>query len=1496
MRKLIQYFLCVAVLLMALPSARAFIPGGPIANGGDSWQIPDLGYGLAGDLNAPKNIGEEYRRNVPYMYYAYDANFFGFFGLAGATNVDTAYALMNGVLNGMGNTPLFVVTPDKAILGTNGLYNGINIVLGPTNNLDSYSPDLSEFSIESIQYNNTMAALGLTDLKSITLLALVEQMGLTDPVRYNWTLHDIYQPPGTTCPDSTTFIVVQRNLDYVNSALNQVQYTPYINDTLYYYQIVITSCSGPQATTVPKNVDPFAGLLTPVASPNSDILGKFAFLFSTNGLANPFNFQSSGGFYAGLTRDDVAGLRYLMTSNNINTESTSINGSLLLTTNVQPPQVFGPTLPISLLLSSSLTNDPNQLAANYPGITYLSVITNIVNQISTNITAYFTNLPGPYTNRVPLSNNAAIYPAQGNTVPFTNWSPVQFGDPPVLLSTLPLLPFLTQAQTSSPAALSAAYPNLLFGSVYTNFYSVQVTTNTVAYFTNLAGPYTNRVSLSNNAAIYPAQGSTVPFTNWSPVQFSDPPILLTTQPLRPLLALSQVLDPITLQGLFPGLLVDKVVTNFFAVDITTNIDPYYTNQIVLPTFNTFSNGLPYVTTLTNIYLFTNQPGPTVVNYNFGVSPTSISTLDLGLFSDRSATNDAATMIALYPGLVIQNSYSFPGFVSVTNYISYLTNYLGAPYQGPPTLITKAISTNFVFTTNWVHVFANVFTNHVYPNRNYRVTSIWITNIVGAPYGSPFIGVTNTVVYKTNLVSGDFFILPTNWCGFDLRLTLPLGNPGHKFGSTNTYIYPGYNADGSVGTNATVGGTAFGLTKIFYNQFTNFQYAVYPGVCQPVLAFGVSYSTNPVLKYDYNFINVVTNHYFTNSYVSLFVTNVYAIPNNPTNPLIVLRTNIVNTNYYTNLAGGDFYIVPTNWCGYQIVALLTNLIAPTNILITNQNFGSGVSNIAYSYVRYLTYTNYTYSIRPGVCEPALAFTTSYATNIVNSYQYDFLNVVTNGYSSSNLFTLVVTNQAAVTNGLVGMITNLITANTFYSNTFNGDFYIVPTNWCGYQIIGLLRSNVVVTNTTFATNAVGVTTLPGQAYSVTLYSVISNTVYSIRPGVCEPALAFSTNYSTNITAQYNYYFGNIVTNRYYTNGTATTVTTNKAIWTNGLVGMLTNIVSSSVISNLTGGDFYIIPPNFCGFTILSTQLTTAILTTNVFAATNLPGVQDLGQQFTQTTISGFTNYTFKIQPSICSTVAAPPLLREGIQRAQFIRANYDSLLSQFFTPITNNYTMTKVTNSQPVKEYYQRVIIRPDFLMSARDQGTGGGHLLSGPHEVPVDAYFTRNLPFDQSTILTSLAGPGVIFPTTQIDFNKAGRAYYNISPSFMGYTNAAAQWQWASYDASTNDPVLYPNGTDLQNLANQIYIQVTPTTAADGTNGVPYIQTVPFAVTGGQPPFVWAAPNISALVPGMSFNPTNANNTAKLIGTPTAAGVFNFNLQVTDSVNRTVNLNYTITIH
>jgi len=1176
--------------MLTVSSAWGFVIGGPIGNGGDKWQVPTIGYGLGGDLLAPKNIGEEYRRVTPVMYYAYDANFFGFFGLAGATNIDAAFGVMNSLTN-----------------------------------VSTYSPDLSEFPLASQQFNYRAQSLELLDLKSVALGLLAEQMGLGEPERYAWTLHDRYQPPGTTCPFATEYLVVQRNFDYFSSPLNQIQYSPYVNGTLYSYQI-FEFCKGtPTAFASPYNVDPSASLYTPVASFNLGL----------------------GGYYTTLTRDDVAGLRYLLSSNNVNYEATSPSGGLLLQTNQLAPQLLT-TLPISLLLAQSVTNSPSDLQSNYPGLTFVSVRTNIVVQVTPTITAYYTNLPPPYTNTVPLSNGVSIY-SVGGTVPFPAWSPVQYG----------------------------AYPNF--------------------------------------------------------------PVLMTTLPLGPLLRLSPYLDPVTLQALYPGLLTGPVTTNFYTTLIATNPAPYFTNQSVPPVFTNFvKNGL------TNGYYFTNQPGPTTINFDTTIGFQVIQTLDLANFGDLSRTNPPAVMQALYPGLEILRATTSPAFVGVTNYVNYLTNQTGSPYNGTPIAVTKPISTNYVWITNWNYSFGNVLTNHFYTNRSITIQSIWVTNQIGAPYGSPLVYKTNYTTFKTNLISGDFFIIPTNWCGFEVAATLPDGNPAYAYGLTNTVSYIGYNTNGATGTNLS--SSSYGLLQNYYDLYTNHSYAVYPGICEPVVQWGTNYTTNLVTSYQYDFLNVVTNHYYTNSLVSLYITNVYAIPGGSPDQQ---ATNITVTNFYANIPGGDFYIVPTNWCGFQIVSLQTNSVAP-NLFLTNQT--AGPNNLQYTYVEYVNNTNYVYSLRPGFCEPVVAFATNSTTNFL-----------------------------------------------------------------------------------------------------------------------------STQY------QYNFGGGLVINNPLTTNNPVITVTTNIAVLTNGLVGTYTNLTTTTTNYNGIAGDFYVVPPAWCGYTVQATQLVSVVTTTNIFQATNGLGINVGQEQYSQTTTSSYTNAIFLMQPYICSTAPAAPALRQGIEHIQFIRANYDSLLGQYFAPITNRYTMVKITNSQPVTEFYQRVVTQPDFLMSAKD-------LTTGPDAIPVTFEADRNLNFDSSTVLNSLAGPGTITPATTISFNKSGRTYENFSPAFMYETNATISFLWASFDGSTNVPVVYPNGTSIANLENQILMPVTPATLVNGTFGVAY-PPVTFTATGGAPPYTWAAPNVSTSVPGMSFD----TSTATLSGTPAAAGTFSFTLQVTDSVNRVVNLNYTLTV-
>jgi len=381
------FLLAGAVMLGLLQSARAYSLAGPVGNAGDAWQAPVIGYGPPTSLVAPKNLGEEYRRNVPTCYYAYDEAFLDFFGSNGIVAVDGAFTILNNLTN-----------------------------------VSSYSTQLSEFPLESRHVNYQAQALGLYDLKSSTLGILVEQMGLADPVEWTWTLHDRYLPPGGVCPVDEEYLVVQRNFDYVSSPLNQLQYSPYVNDTLYSYQIY-EACTGPNplALAVPYSVDPLADTYSPVASSLGGLI--YVPVQTTFGTVMELSFApgiySYGSFYTGLTRDDMAGLRYLLQTNNINWETVSADSLLyLITTNTTPgsQQIFPPYLTgatnifgtnggyyvfngttnsglgygdLAAFLAFAKTNGPAALQAAYPGVVIDSVTAS--NYIATNVTytAYY---------------------------------------------------------------------------------------------------------------------------------------------------------------------------------------------------------------------------------------------------------------------------------------------------------------------------------------------------------------------------------------------------------------------------------------------------------------------------------------------------------------------------------------------------------------------------------------------------------------------------------------------------------------------------------------------------------------------------------------------------------------------------------------------------------------------------------------------------------------------------------------------------------------------------------------------------------------------------------------------------------------------------------------------------------------------------------------------------------------------------------------------------
>ena len=373
-----KIFLLVAILTLGwAQDSRAFSLGGPIGNAGDGWQLPVIGYGVGDDLNAPKNWGQGYRRNTQTMYYAVDANFADYFGTNGLGAIQSSFAILNAVFT---NNPT-----------------------GNTDGLDGYSSSLSEFPFDASHINYQAQALGIMDVKTENLILMMEQLGLTDPIRYDWTLHDRIIPPGVTCPIGVIYGVVQRNFDtggytLPGSAGSQTVYSPYVDGSLYSYQI-LEACKGPNPLAV----------TVPILVSQSIQQGQE----SSVPLAALAEAQNFGVYYDGLSRDDVMGLRYMLTSNNVAMESISPDASVTLSvTNLlnESPFPVNPNFTNSLaniigtntygtynlgaLIAASRVVDPVTLGGLFPGLIVATSSSQLVLVTNQTVVIYFTNYPG----------------------------------------------------------------------------------------------------------------------------------------------------------------------------------------------------------------------------------------------------------------------------------------------------------------------------------------------------------------------------------------------------------------------------------------------------------------------------------------------------------------------------------------------------------------------------------------------------------------------------------------------------------------------------------------------------------------------------------------------------------------------------------------------------------------------------------------------------------------------------------------------------------------------------------------------------------------------------------------------------------------------------------------------------------------------------------------------------------------------------------------------
>ncbi len=242
-------------------TVHGFSLGGPQL----AWQTDNFGYDRL--FAFPQNLGEEYRINVPVVYYAFDNSFLDYFGARGMEEVDKAVAYYN-------NLPAF----------------------------SSMSETLAEFPEDTTRENFAAGAFQLTDLKSFTMTLLSEQVGLAASEIHIWDARSRALQPNLTCP-LYDFYVIRRNFDPVTW-----EPSSYVNGALYTLEWIIQCSPAPDLTyPLPLPVDPLAYNFRSVTGANS--LG------------------GAGFFYAGLTRDDVGGLRYLYRKNNYNMEQ-------------MPPDVF----------------------------------------------------------------------------------------------------------------------------------------------------------------------------------------------------------------------------------------------------------------------------------------------------------------------------------------------------------------------------------------------------------------------------------------------------------------------------------------------------------------------------------------------------------------------------------------------------------------------------------------------------------------------------------------------------------------------------------------------------------------------------------------------------------------------------------------------------------------------------------------------------------------------------------------------------------------------------------------------------------------------------------------------------------------------------------------------------------------------------------------------------------------------------------------------------
>jgi hypothetical protein len=277
-------FLSAVFLFAATTKSGAFALLGPV----QPWMQSTNGVINSGDIGGPMLLTNEYRWNVPVVTYGFDKSFRDYFGTNGVAAVESAIQILN-------NLPLASQ-------------------LAPTN----FPPDTQ-------YYSPYCQSIFVKDLKSQTLSLLLEHLGLAKPTRSMYVLHH-WDP--TLMQSPTNF-----NSDWITIFGLPIQFE---YDPRHYDPTSVGAAPGNLTNFVAGfNFDPQT--LVPSTFVNGYEYASQVSLFGQNQRTTyqiPTDANGSyvypavadsglqdGGFYFGLTYDDVGGLAYLLSSNNVNYEA-----------------------------------------------------------------------------------------------------------------------------------------------------------------------------------------------------------------------------------------------------------------------------------------------------------------------------------------------------------------------------------------------------------------------------------------------------------------------------------------------------------------------------------------------------------------------------------------------------------------------------------------------------------------------------------------------------------------------------------------------------------------------------------------------------------------------------------------------------------------------------------------------------------------------------------------------------------------------------------------------------------------------------------------------------------------------------------------------------------------------------------------------------------------------------------------------------------------------